>query len=176
MGLAVTLLFDVAATEAVRALWNRLADTGIGTSMLDMGYPPHLTLIVLEDDCLASDLQLRLAQQAWDDGLAFELGAVGRFDGSEVVWLAGEGEKLRQLQQEVSKLVATEQIHPHYRPQSWVPHITLQMTGDARAAVALVGREWRRSVEARTIAVELVRFPPIVPIWRETLPFHGQIA
>lgn len=141
--------------------------------MLDLGYPPHLTLIVLEDEILGVNLQRDLAQEEWDDGLELEVGAVGRFEGSDVVWLAGEGRDLRQLQQKVSRLVAPEQIHVHHRPESWVPHITLQMDGDALGAVALAKRKWLWPMQARGIAVELVRFPPIAPLWRKALHFSG---
>jgi hypothetical protein len=135
MGLAVSLLFDGATTARVRSLWDRLGEAGISTSMLDLGYAPHLTLTVMEDEELAAQLQRELTRRAWGDGLDMEIGA----------------------------------IDPHYRPDNWVPHVTLQTTGDAAAGLVMAGETWPAPMRARAIAIELVRFRPVVPLWRAEL-------
>jgi 2'-5' RNA ligase len=169
MGLAVSLLFDGATTARVRSLWDRLGEAGISTSMLDLGYAPHLTLTVMEDEELAAQLQRELTRRAWGDGLDMEIGPVGRFEGTDIVWLGGAGERLRALQGDVAGLVALGAIDPHYRPDNWVPHVTLQTTGDAAAGLVMAGETWPAPMRARAIAIELVRFRPVVPLWRAEL-------
>ena len=173
MGLAVSLLFDGATTAAVQALWERLAEAGISTSMLDLGYAPHLTLTVVQDEALADELQGKLSQQAWGDALDVEIGPTDRFDGTEVVWLGCAGDRLSALQRDVCTLVSLGDIEPHYRPETWVPHLTLQTSGDAEAARAIASRLWPGKIKAQAVAVELVRFRPVVPLWRaefQTVP------
>ena len=166
MALAVSLLLDAATAGAVEALWARLAEAGISTSMVDLGYPPHLTLTVIEDESLAAVLQRQLAQRAWGYALDLTIGPVDRFDGTDIVWLAGAGDSLRALQEEVCGLVLLEQIDPHYRPDSWVPHVTLQSSGAGGAARLLAEGDWKAGVKAKAVAVELARFRPVVPLWR----------
>lgn len=169
MALAVSLLFDGATTASVQALWERLDESGISTSMLDLGYRPHVTLTVVQDDALASELQSKLSQQAWGDVLELEIGPVGRFHSTDVVWLGCTGDGLRAIQRDVCSLVSLDDIDPHYRPESWVPHLTLQTSGGAGAAGALADRMWREKTKAQAVAIELVRFRPVVPLWRAEL-------
>ena len=169
MGLAVVLLFDGATTAAVQALWERLAGADIGTSMLDLGYLPHVTLTVMQNEGLATALRHKLAQQAWGEVLNLQIGPVDRFEGTDIVWLGCAGDRLRAMQRAVSGLVAPDEIEPHYRPENWVPHMTLQTSGDAEMALARAAEAWPAQVGARAEVVELVRFPPVEPIWRATL-------
>jgi hypothetical protein len=50
MAVALSLLFEGAAADAVRAVWAALAEAGESRDMLELQYPPHLTLIVAEDE------------------------------------------------------------------------------------------------------------------------------
>ena len=169
MGLAVSLLFDGATTAAVRALWERLAGAGISSSMIDLGYLPHVTLTVVQDENLAGELQRKLTQQAWGEVLDMEIGPADRFDGTDVVWLGCSGNELRAMQRAVCGLISPDEIEPHYRPESWVPHMTLQTSGDAEAARALAEVVWPVQIKAQAVAVDLIRFRPVVPLWRAEL-------
>jgi len=46
MAYAAVLLFNSDLAEAMSRRWSRLADAGMSRSMLDLGYPPHVTLAV----------------------------------------------------------------------------------------------------------------------------------
>jgi hypothetical protein len=50
MAVALSLLFEGAAADAVRAVWAALAEAGESRDMLELQYPPHLTLMVAEDE------------------------------------------------------------------------------------------------------------------------------
>ena len=49
MTFAVTLLFDAATTTTISARWQLLAAAGVSNSMLDLGYPPHVSLVVYDE-------------------------------------------------------------------------------------------------------------------------------
>ena len=49
MAYAVSLLLDASTGALVSERWQQLADAGLSRSMLDLGYPPHVTLAVYDD-------------------------------------------------------------------------------------------------------------------------------
>lgn len=165
MALAVALLLDPAATAAVRAIWEEMAALGISTSMIDQGYPPHVTLLVVEEEGLAPTLDVHLPELAAHARLELKIGAAGRFDGGDVVYLGCEGEELKALQMQAAALAPPGAINVHYRPERWTPHVTLQTGGHADAALELVTELWA-GMDARSVAVELLRFPPVATLKR----------
>jgi hypothetical protein len=59
MAFAITLRFSAEIADAVSARWTRLADAGLSRSMLDLKYPPYVTLAVydtLEVDAAVASL------------------------------------------------------------------------------------------------------------------------
>ncbi|KQT46077.1 hypothetical protein ASG47_14175 [Devosia sp. Leaf420] len=166
MAVAVTLLFDPVATASVREIWHRMAELGISSSMLDLHYPPHLTLIVVEDEGLAGQLDRALPDLAQDARLNLTLGPPGRFVDTDVVWLGVDGAGLRELQAKAATLVGDAAIAPHYRPDGWVPHVTLQTAGHADAALELAHTMWPAQQAAEVRTIELVGFSPIVTLKR----------
>lgn len=166
MGLAISLLFDAVATASVREIWHRMAELGISSSMLDLHYPPHLTLIVVEDDAAAASLDLALPELAQAARLNLTLGPPGRFEGTDVVWLGAGGAGLFELQAQAAALVRLDAIQPHYRPGSWVPHVTLQTAGHVDAALELAHAMWLSAQVAEVRTIELVQFSPIVTLRR----------
>ena len=105
MALALVLLFDAAASAAVSELWDEMAARGISTSMTDLGYPPHLTLITVDDETLAPVLDKGVAELAKDARLDVALGPVGRFAETDVVWLGCDGPGLLDLHAQAAALV-----------------------------------------------------------------------
>lgn len=161
MALALSLVFGDAAVADVRALWQALADAGISRDMLDLGYPPHLTLVVADDDGFEDEMRLAL-QAAEGHTISIALGGVHRFDGTSVVWLACDGgEALTALHADIASRLPLQAIRPYYRPGHWTPHMTLQTTGDAEAAMALAGKLWRATPVLRAARLELARFLPV---------------
>src|SRR5690606_39490061 len=90
MALALSLIFDDEAVANVRALWQALADAGISRDMLDLAYPPHLTLVVTDDES-AEDAMQRALQWGLGREVSIQLGDVSTFAGTPVVWLACNG-------------------------------------------------------------------------------------
>jgi 2'-5' RNA ligase len=60
-------------------------------------------------------------------------------------------------------------VHPHYRPGSWVPHVTLGQPA-ATAAIEAALAVWDGPLTALLDRVELVRFPPAAVLRSIVLP------
>ena len=161
MALALSLVFDEAAVVPVRALWQALADAGISRDMLELNYPPHLTLVVADDDGMEDAMRQALSQGR-DRSISITLGGVNRFDGTQVVWLeCYGGDALTALHADIATQLPLEGIRPYYRPGQWTPHMTLQTAGDAEAALGLSTSHWRGPVEIQAVRLELARFLPV---------------
>jgi 2'-5' RNA ligase len=142
MALALCLRFDRDTTAAVERLWRALAEAGVSSDMLELGYPPHLTLIVAGIEADVANLARSLSRLAGHVPEQIELGEPRAFPNSDVVYLACRS-NLRELQLQVAALVPSDILHEHYRPDIWTPHVTLQTRGDAALAVAIAGDHWQ---------------------------------
>lgn len=161
MAIALSLLFDAAMTEAVRAIWVALADAGESRDMIDLGYPPHLTIVVAEDEGLAPLLVRGLAQLASLVPSSLALGEIRQFEGTSVTWIsaASDPSGLMRLHAAGAALLPAEAIHPHYRPDSWTPHVTLATNGNPSRLLEASRAAWtpRSGVPTR---LEVARFLP----------------
>ncbi len=158
MPYAVTLRLDADAAAQVERL------QAVVEAEMQIDYAPHVTLAVYPDasdvDVLRRVVETLVAR--WPT-LAVEFAALGVFPGADtVLWVAPvvTGELLRRHSGLVAALPAG---HRHYRPGSWVPHVTLaqQLTGaGAAAAIAALEPIWRPFSGALD-RVEIVHFAPV---------------
>lgn len=128
MALAVCLLFDPDTEEIVRRLWQRLEDEGLGTLLTHTHghHVPHLTYASL----LTYDRQAvhaAVSELPERPVVPLHLEALGMFRRTRC-WLAPaipSGLAERQIQV-VNAVTATgAELHRHYQPGSWTPHVTL---------------------------------------------------
>lgn len=163
MALALNLLFEPVVTATVRQLWLELADAGISSDMLQLGYPPHLTLLVMDDEQHAASLTPALEKLSPLAPPSVRLVDVNTFAQTEVVYLGCEGDlsQLRGLHRVAAALLPEESIRSHYRPANWTPHVTLQTVGDASRALTLVRRRWQAGRDAVLTRLELAYFTPV---------------
>jgi 2'-5' RNA ligase len=159
MDFALCLRFDRDTTEAVERVWRSLAEAGVSSDMLELGYPPHLTLIVASDEADVANLARSLPRFAGHVPEQIELGGPRAFPNSDVAYLTC-GSNLKELQRQVAALVPSDIVHEHYRSDIWTPHVTLQTRGDATRAVAIAAEHWQ-PLEAVPVALDLVSFPPV---------------
>ncbi len=128
MALAVCLLLDDRAEAVVRRLWQRLEDEGIATllSHTHGRHHPHLSYAALRSyDLVAVTDALTTLPKA--PPMTLHLDGLGTFRRSRC-WLAPAVTPALVTQQErvVERAVATgADLHRHYRPGHWVPHVTL---------------------------------------------------
>ncbi len=128
MALSVCLLPDASTERVVRRLWHRLEEAGVPTlqSHTHGRHVPHLTLASLTSCDLAALRQALTALPA-SEPVTTRVDALGMFRRSRV-WLAPAATStLLERQRSVvdQAVLSGADVHPHYRPGEWVPHVTL---------------------------------------------------
>jgi hypothetical protein len=128
VALAVCLLFDRRSERAVRALWERVEEQGVGSlgSHTHGRHVPHMSYAVLRewDQSAVTDALARL-----DGGEPVEVSfdGVGLFRRGRTWLLAGVSADFVARQQRVVEAVTATgaELHKHYRPGIWLPHCSL---------------------------------------------------
>jgi 2'-5' RNA ligase len=122
------VLLDDRAADAVRRLWRRLEDRGVPTllSHTHGRHLPHVTYASLRRYDVEA-VGAALASLAAAPPLPLHFDALGSFRRSRC-WLAPAvtSELVHRQARVVDEVAATgAELHHHYRPGSWVPHLTL---------------------------------------------------
>jgi 2'-5' RNA ligase len=158
----------------VRTMWLALAEQAGADDAIRLGYPPHMTLAVLPDTASVGDLEeatFRVVGK-WA-GLSVILAGLGVFPGAPpVVWAVPVvTPELLARHAELYSVLVPFGVHAHYRPGSWVPHVTLSQEGGASAAslIEAAGSAWSGPIRAACNRVELVRFRPVDILRRQDL-------
>lgn len=128
MALAVCLLFDRRSERAVRALWDRVEERGVGSlrSHTHGRHVPHVSYAVLR----------RWNQAAVDEALAgldggepvdLSFDGVGLFRRGRIWLVAGVSADFVARQQRVVEAITATgaELHKNYRPGVWLPHCSL---------------------------------------------------
>lgn len=173
MAFAVSLLFNPDIADVVSRQWQRLAEAGLSRSMLDLGYPPHVTLAVsdhLDTTTAAAALDEVFRRVKQIEATLTGIATFGPDSGVCYVALAPSSE-LHRLHESVLAVVG-ENCRPHYRAGRWTPHCTLAMNlpnAELDGARALLAGDWRPLAGVFETA-DLVEFAPILGIKRWALP------
>jgi len=128
VALAVCLLFDRRSERAVRALWDRVEEQGVGSlrSHTHGRHVPHVSYAVLRQWDTAA---VTKALAGLDGGLPVDVSfdGVGLFRRGRTWLLAGVSADLVARQQRVVEAVVATgaDLHKHYRPGIWLPHCSL---------------------------------------------------
>lgn len=128
MALAVCALFDAAGEHLIRGLWARLEDAGIGSlaSHTHGHHHPHLSYAVLRE--WEFD-RVRDTLGGLPDGHRFAATVQGTVvfpRGRVALAVAVPAEVALRQARVTSVLMATGvQLHKHYRPTSWIPHVSV---------------------------------------------------
>jgi hypothetical protein len=128
MALAVCLLFDARSDATIRQLWDRLERVGIPTlaTHTHQHHAPHLTYASLRTYDLAAVRDV-LSNLPEEEPVTIHLDALGVFRRSRC-WLApAVSPELAERQSAVVDAVAATpaDLHKHYVPGHWIPHVTL---------------------------------------------------
>jgi 2'-5' RNA ligase len=173
MPFAITLRFDPTTAPVIASLWRALAAARIDSDRHDLGYAPHVTLAIYGDDTPAATLReaLPYASQAWDP-LPVTLAGLGVFPGSSPILFAMPVVTPALLARHAALHAALRGLmpHAHYRPDAWVPHVTLSgALADPAAALGLLLPLWR-PVTGLLDRVDLVHFRPVEVLYSRSLP------
>lgn len=134
MALAVCLLFDSRTDRLVRELWARLEQTGVGTlaSHTHGGHRPHLSYAVLREWDLD---RVREALATLPDGGPVRASCQGTLlfpRGRVALAPAVDAEVVARQERVVAVLEKTgADLHKHYRPGHWTPHISVATRASA---------------------------------------------
>lgn len=179
MSYAVTLRLDAAMAAPVEAMWRALAAAGLHDDSLVLDYPPHVTLSVLPDGADASRLAATVAERAaaWT-AIELRLAGFGIFASPEpVLYLAPvPTAALIARQRDLADVLGDQPADPHYRPDAWVPHVTLAKGGAARdpgwmgRALDCLGPLCAALRPGHADRLDLVRFRPVAVLRSHELP------
>jgi 2'-5' RNA ligase len=128
VALAVCLLFDRKSERAVRALWDRVEEQGVGSlrSHTHGRHVPHVSYAVLR---VWDQTAVTKALAGLDGGEPVDLSfdGVGLFRRGRAWLVAGVSADFVARQQRVVEAVtaAGADLHKHYRPGIWLPHCSL---------------------------------------------------
>lgn len=129
MNLAVELLFDDAADARIRALWERIAEAGLPSRLLELESTPHVTLGVcagIDGPAFAKELAAFASREPVQHATLVSLGTFSNRQGVVFLGLIATRE-LVALHERFDALFAQSARDPweFYRPGRWVPHCTL---------------------------------------------------
>jgi len=129
MNFGAAFVFDSLTEEAMRGLWQSIADAELPSLMLSLDYPPHLTIFLAEevDESGLHTALLKLA--AITPPLPVQFPSVAHFlSGGAVAYLAPiVNHALLDLHAAVWDAASpfTRGRPQYYAPGVWVPHATL---------------------------------------------------
>jgi hypothetical protein len=173
MPFAITLRLDPVSAASVEVLWRVLADRGLDSDRYELGYAPHVTLAIYPDEVSRDVLRARFERVTASWGaLPVALGGFGVFPGAaSILWLAPVVTRELLVRHEmVCDALPDLPIHPHYRRDAWVPHITLSgALPDPDQAIAALLPLWR-PISGVLDQADLVRFRPVEVLDTLTLP------
>jgi 2'-5' RNA ligase len=169
MAFGVSLLFNSEIANVISARWKQLADAGISSSMLDLKYPPHVTLAVYDE--LAVDAAVASLDRIFHnfDQIAVALAGLSTFGSGSGVCYAALAPSPDLMRLHATTIAAIGEIcRPHYQAGRWTPHCTLA-TGMTDAemdrARSLLEQAWR-SLAGTFEMADLVEFAPVVSVKR----------
>jgi 2'-5' RNA ligase len=128
MALAVCLLFDVRTEQRLVALWRALEAEAVPTLLTHTHrrHVPHLSYAVLREYDVG-DVRQAVARLPEAPSLSLHLDAVAWFRRGRAALVPAVSGALVARQGRVVEAVATTgaELHRHYEPGRWIPHVSL---------------------------------------------------
>ena len=179
MPYAITLRLDTVAAAPIVAMWRALAAAGLHEDSLALGYPPHVTLTIHPDGVDVGHLAEAVRRHAagWD-AFPLRFAGFGVFAAPvPVLYLAPVvTPALLLCQQALAEALSGLPCDPHYRPGSWVPHITLAKGGPAGEsgwmgrALDCLAPLWPALCPGRAERFDIVHFRPVTVLQSLVMP------
>ena len=164
MPFAITLRLDPMTAVPIEAMWRKLATDGFDADRYQLGYAPHITLAIYPNETSIDRLRSALEDTCrnWE-ALPIRFAGLGAFPGEgAVLWaVPAVTAELLARHQAIQAALADLEVHPHYRPGAWVPHVTLSgpLPNPGPALMALLSN-WE-PITGLLDRVDLVRFCPV---------------
>jgi 2'-5' RNA ligase len=164
MPLAITLRLDAVSAASIGDIWRDLAAEQIDADCHQLGYPAHITLAICPDEVSTDRLLPVIAKtvRQWRV-LPVTIDGIGIFPGAtSTVWAAPVvSVALLAMHANLAEAMSGLPVHPHYRADRWMPHVTL--TGpiaDPALALKVLLPRWR-PIAGTLVQLDVVRFRPV---------------
>ena len=129
MNFGAAFIFDPQTENAIRGIWQSIADAGLSSFMLTIDYPPHLTIYQAEevDETGLRRALLQLAATTQPLAVSFPAGAHFLGEGGVAYLAPITNYALLDLHKAVwdASTPFTQGRPAYYAPGVWVPHATL---------------------------------------------------
>ena len=175
MPFAFNLTFDPETSLEVERLYAGLATLGIPKHDLITQYGPCVTILVVSDrvrPAFAVDvLQLRLPEMG---SVSATLTEPCIIDGTPpaLSLRVKPSDALLALHNLVFSELPEEEVHLHYRPAYWQPHVKLANVHGGRVAdmrlAARMASQWT-TLTGKLNTLEVLQYPPVQAIWHAPL-------
>jgi 2'-5' RNA ligase len=180
MPYAVHLFFDEKTDQAIRAIWQEMADSSVAPYLGLSSNRPHISLALCEELDTAT-CQKRLSDYAAHfQPMPVSFQTLGIFPPPGVVVYTGPvvTDELLTLQREVDGLLGNCCHWPefdYYRPGKWIPHCTLAMEfDDNRLNEALeIASHLKLPLNGQIVGLGVIEFRPVKHLF--TMPFCKRI-
>jgi 2'-5' RNA ligase len=177
MPYAVVLYFDDASTKQLTAAWQRQAEKGISTFMLDEGYRPHITLGGCEGLDMASCGEALERFSAGTEPFSVEMSYLGIFphDKGAVFLGVAVTDTLLAYHKSFHEVFAAHGKAPLdvFAPGRWVPHCSLAYheSREKDMSALEINFDLPLPIMATCTSLAVIEFPP----WNErlVLPLGG---
>lgn len=172
MGYAIEMNFDKGASNKMKKLWTALKYHSICGFMADNGVEPHIALFVLSDDTAKIEAHMtKVIQDFFENEKSFSLdiNSIGVFaSDANVIYLNPiVTKRMMDIHEKLyEKLVAEgyeSYIMDRYKPDKWVPHITMTMNTKETDMVDAIKLLKRKFTEL-TVSVKSVAFLRFYPV------------
>ena len=176
MAFAISLKAVNDTAAPIRVLWQEVARFESRPSMVDLDYPPHLTLAVYDNHPRVQAGAVLRQAFAGRSALCLTFTRLRFFDDPLVLWAEpSPSADLTSAHARVHACIDPQLCHPHFRPGVWVPHCTLGMGILAKhreEAIALADRPIP-SFEVVFDVADCVSFAPVVVVAEQPLDRPG---
>ena len=159
----------------IEGLYAYLAAHGVPDHDIVAHYGPCVTLLVISDDVTSSILIDALERQlSTTTSLAVVIGKPCSIPGlpPTLALRIDPAQQLLFLHHAIYLALPEQEVHLHYRPAYWQPHVKLaNLRGDNVAVTTLIASvsAQRRPSNGMLGWIEVIRYPPAHTIWQAPL-------
>ena len=182
MPCAFNLMLDAVSALGIERVYAELVKLRIPEQDLVTQYGPCVTVLVVTDrvppDAMLKLLEWKLPRMA---AMTVRLARPFMMPGTPptLSLRVDPTGPLLTLHDAIYAELPEEEVHLHYRPAHWQPHMKLSnLHGDQAAAAALVAgvaSGWQ-DLEATLDHLEVMRYPPLQAIWQAPLQRPAPIS
>jgi 2'-5' RNA ligase len=169
----INFCFDDVGSSQVASMQQALADRDISHFAAWLNYPPHLSLVRVDDE--DPELLVPAARRFVEKVSQREMWLAGLslFGGQEpVIWLVPVPDiALLAAHQELCQDLSPLEVHTLYQTGIWMPHVTLAADLDTNRAVAGISALLPafKPFPVTLNRVEVVLYPPAEVIWSASM-------